>query len=145
VLGLALAAIGSFILLAVVERRADQPVLLPELLGNSGFIVGAAVIALATMALFAAIVFLPLMFQLLMDASPTQAGLMLATMMGGVIVASVVGGRLVSGTGGTRSFPSSGCWRPHSPTPRSRGPCGMGSTQCLSRRCWWRWGLELAS
>src|ERR1700691_645683 len=57
------------------------------------------------MALFAAIVFLPLMFQLLMDASPTQAGLMLAPMMGGVIVALVVGGRLVSRTGRYKVFP----------------------------------------
>ena len=66
---------------------------------------GAAVISLATMALFAAIVFLPLMFQLLMDASPTQAGLMLAPMMGGVIVASVIGGRLVSRTGRYKIYP----------------------------------------
>jgi EmrB/QacA subfamily drug resistance transporter len=105
VLGLALLAIGSFALLAFVERRAAQPILPPELFGNSVFVVAAAVIALATMALFAAIVFLPLMFQLLMDASPTQAGLMLAPMMGGVIVASVVGGRLVSRTGRYKIFP----------------------------------------
>jgi MFS family permease len=63
------------------------------------------VIALAMMALFGGVVFLPLMFQLLMDASPTQAGLMLAPMMGGVIVASVVGGRLVSRTGRYKIFP----------------------------------------
>jgi MFS family permease len=68
-------------------------------------VVAAAVIALAMMALFAAVVFLPLMFQLLMDASPTQAGLMLAPMMGGVIVASVVGGRLVSRIGRYKVFP----------------------------------------
>ena len=105
VLGLALAAIGSFVLLAFVERQATHPILPPELFGNSVFVLGAAVIALATMALFAAIVFLPLMFQLLMDASPTQAGLMLAPMMGGVIVASVVGGRLVSRTGRYKVFP----------------------------------------
>jgi MFS family permease len=105
VLGLALAAVGSFMALAVVERRAPQPILPPELFGNSVFVVAAAVIALATMALFAAVVFLPLMFQLLMDASPTQAGLMLAPMMGGVIVASVVGGRLVSRTGRYKVFP----------------------------------------
>jgi EmrB/QacA subfamily drug resistance transporter len=92
VLGLALGAIGSFIALAFVERQAAQPILPPELFGNSVFVVGAAVIAVATMALFAAVVFLPLMFQLLMDASPTQAGLMLAPMMGGVIVASVLAG-----------------------------------------------------
>jgi EmrB/QacA subfamily drug resistance transporter len=105
VLGLAFAAIVSFTLLAFVERRAAQPILPPELFGNSVFLLGAAVISLATMALFAAIVFLPLMFQLLMDASPTQAGLMLAPMMGGVIVASVVGGRLVSRTGRYKIYP----------------------------------------
>ena len=105
VLGLALAAVGSFMALAFVERRAAQPILPPELFGNSVFVVAVAVIALATMSLFAAIVFLPLMFQLLMDASPTQAGLMLAPMMGGVIVASFVGGRLVSRTGRYKMFP----------------------------------------
>jgi MFS family permease len=105
VLGLALVGVGSFVLLAFVERRAAQPILPPELFRNSVFVVGAAVIALATMALFAAVVFLPLMFQLLMDASPTQAGLMLAPMMGGVIVASFVGGRLVSRTGRYKLFP----------------------------------------
>jgi EmrB/QacA subfamily drug resistance transporter len=105
VLGLAAVAIGSFVALAVVERRAAEPILPPELFGNSVFVVAAAVIALAMMALFAAVVFLPLMFQLLMDASPTQAGLMLAPMMGGVIVASVVGGRLVSRTGRYKVFP----------------------------------------
>jgi EmrB/QacA subfamily drug resistance transporter len=105
VLGLALAAVGAFVLLAFVERRAPQPILPPELFGNSVFVVAVAVIALAMMALFAAVVFLPLMFQLLMDASPTQAGLMMAPMMGGVIVASVVGGRLVSRTGRYKMFP----------------------------------------
>jgi EmrB/QacA subfamily drug resistance transporter len=105
VLGLAVVAIGSFVLLAFVERQAAQPILPPELFRNSVFVLGAAVIALATMALFAAVVFLPLTFQLLMDASPTQAGLMLAPMMGGVIVASFAGGRLVSRTGRYKLFP----------------------------------------
>jgi MFS family permease len=54
---------GSFALLAVVERRAAQPILSPELFGNSVFVAAAAVIALATMALFAAVVFLPLMLR----------------------------------------------------------------------------------
>ena len=105
VLLLALAAVGSFMALAFVERRAAQPILPPELFENSVFVVATAVIALAAMALFAAVVFLPLMFQLLLDASPTQAGLMLAPMMGGVIVASFVGGRLVSRTGRYKMFP----------------------------------------
>jgi MFS family permease len=105
VIGLAVAAIASFMLLAFVERQADEPILPPELFHNSVFVIGAAVIALATMALFAAVVFLPLMFQLLMGASPAEAGLMIAPMMGGVIVASFTGGRLVSKTGRYKLFP----------------------------------------
>ncbi len=104
-LGLTVIAIGSFVLLALAEQLVVQPILPPALFGNSVFVVGAAVIALATMALFAAVVFLPLMFQLLMGATPAQAGLMMAPMMGGVIVASFAGGRLVSRTGRYKVFP----------------------------------------
>jgi MFS family permease len=60
------------------------------------------------MALFAAVVFLPLFFQLVIGASPTGAGLMISPMMGGVIVASIVGGRLVSRTGRYKLFPVCG-------------------------------------
>jgi EmrB/QacA subfamily drug resistance transporter len=107
-LGLTVIAIGSFVLLALVEQLVAQPILPPSLFGNSVFVLGAAVIALATMALFAAVIFLPLMFQLLMGATPAQAGLMMAPMMGGVIVASFAGGRLVSRTGRYKIFPVCG-------------------------------------
>jgi EmrB/QacA subfamily drug resistance transporter len=105
VIGLAVAAIGSFGLLAVVEQLAAEPILPPALFRNSVFVLGVAVITLAAMALFAAVIFLPLMFQLLMGAGPAQAGLMIAPMMGGVIVASFAGGRLVSRTGRYKVFP----------------------------------------
>jgi EmrB/QacA subfamily drug resistance transporter len=105
---LAVTAILSFVLLALVEQRAAEPILPPALFGNAVFVVAAAVITLATMALFAAVVFLPLMFQLLLGASPAQAGLMIAPMMGGVIVASFSGGRMVSRTGRYKMFPVCG-------------------------------------
>ena len=105
ILGLAAIALVAFTLLALVEQRAAQPILPPDLFGNRVFVIGAAVIALAAMALFAAAVFLPLMFQLLMGASPSRAGLMIAPMMGGVIVASFTGGRMVSVTGRYKLFP----------------------------------------
>ncbi len=108
VLGLALAALASFCLLAPVEWRAAQPILPPDLFRNRVFVIGAAVITLAAMALFAAVVFLPLMFQLLMGASPSRAGLMIAPMMGGVIVASFLGGRMVSRTGRYKVLPVAG-------------------------------------
>ena len=84
------------------EFRTHLP---PSLFRNRVFIIGAGVISLAAMALFAAVVFLPLMFQLLMNASPASAGLMISPMMGGVIVASFVGGRMVSLTGRYKLFP----------------------------------------
>ena len=62
-------------------------------------------IGLNAMALFGSLVFLPLFFQLVLGASASKAGLMLAPMMGGVIVASVTGGRLVSRFGRYKIFP----------------------------------------
>ena len=105
VLGLGVASVLSLSMLIIVERRAEQPIMPPDLFRNRVFVVGAAVIALAAMALFSAVVFLPLMFQLLMGASPARAGLMIAPMMAGVIVASFAGGRLVSRTGRYKLFP----------------------------------------
>ncbi len=108
VLVLAAAALASYCLLVPVERRAAQPILPPDLFRNRVFVIGAAVITLAAMALFAAVVFLPLMFQLLMGASPSRAGLMISPMMGGVIVASFGGGRIVSRTGRYKLLPVAG-------------------------------------
>jgi MFS family permease len=88
-----------------VELRAPQPILPPALFRNRVFVMGVTVITLTSMALFAASVFLPLMFQLLMGASPAHAGMMIAPLMGGVIVASFAGGRLVSHTGRYKLLP----------------------------------------
>jgi EmrB/QacA subfamily drug resistance transporter len=94
--------------LALVEARAREPVLPLHLFANRVFVLGVAVISFSAMALFGAVVFLPLFFQLVIGASPTGAGLMISPMMGGVIVASVVGGRLVSRTGRYKLFPVCG-------------------------------------
>jgi MFS family permease len=51
---------------------------------------------------------LPLFFQLVLGASPSHAGLMMAPMMGGVIVAAVTGGRLVARIGRYKMFPVAG-------------------------------------
>ncbi len=105
VLGLAAVGVAAFAGLVRAEMRAAKPIIPPALFGNRVFVTGASVIALSTMALFAAVVFLPLMFQLLMGASPSHAGLMLAPMMGGVITASFGGGWLVSRTGRYKALP----------------------------------------
>ncbi len=65
-------------------------------------------VGLTAVALFGAVIFLPLFFQLVLGAAASRAGLMLSPLMGGVIVASVVGGRLVSRTGRYKFLPVAG-------------------------------------
>jgi len=103
----ALAGIATLFygLLIRQERAASEPILPPVLFTNRVFIVAVSVIGLNAMALFGSLVFLPLFFQVVLGASPSKAGLLMAPMMGGVIVASVTGGRLVAKFGRYKIFP----------------------------------------
>ena len=101
----ATAAVGCFGLLVWRERHAAEPILPPRLFHDRVFVVAATVVGLTAVALFGAVVFLPLFFQLVLGAAASQAGLMLSPLMGGVIVASFVGGRVVSRTGRYKLLP----------------------------------------
>jgi len=101
-------AVLCFALLVLRERRAAEPILPPRLFRDRVFVVGATVMGLTAVALFGAVIFLPLFFQLVLGAAASKAGLMLSPLMGGVIVASVVGGRLVSRTGRYKFLPVTG-------------------------------------
>jgi len=107
---LALAALSAllFVLLRWRELRAIQPLFPPSLFENKVFLIASSVVAMTAMALFGALVFLPLYFQLVLGKSPSTAGLLMAPLMGGVIVASIVGGQLVSATGRYKRFPIMG-------------------------------------
>ena len=104
----AAAAVVCFALLVWRERHAVEPILPPRLFSDRVFVVGATVMGLTAVALFGAVIFLPLFFQLVLGAAASKAGLMLSPLMGGVIVASVVGGRLLSRTGRYKFLPVSG-------------------------------------
>jgi EmrB/QacA subfamily drug resistance transporter len=105
IIGLALATVLLFGVLVPLERRVAEPALPPRLFGDRVFVCGVASVSLASMAMFGALVFIPLFFQLVLGASATEAGLRMAPMMGGLIVASVIGGRLVTRTGRYKIFP----------------------------------------
>jgi EmrB/QacA subfamily drug resistance transporter len=105
VLGIAVAATLLFGLMIFMEGRVEEPILPLRLFRDLGFTISVAVIGLNAMALFGSLVFLPLYFQLVMGASPSHAGLLMAPMMAGVIVTSVTGGRLVARTGRYKIFP----------------------------------------
>jgi len=106
--GEAAAAVLCFALLVWRERHAVEPILPPRLFRDRVFVVGASVVGLTAVALFGAVIFLPLFFQLVLGAAASKAGLMLSPLMGGVIVASVVGGRLLSRTGRYKFLPVTG-------------------------------------
>jgi EmrB/QacA subfamily drug resistance transporter len=105
VVGLGAAAALQFGLLVPLERRVAEPALPPRLFGNKVFVCGVATTSLSATAMFGALVFIPLFFQLVLGASATEAGLRMAPMMGGLIVSSIIGGRLVSRTGRYKIFP----------------------------------------
>lgn len=104
----AVASVLCFGLLVWRERHAVEPILPPRLFRDRVFVVGASVVGLTAVALFGAVIFLPLFFQLVLGAAASRAGLMLSPLMGGVIVASVVGGRLLSRTGRYKFLPVTG-------------------------------------
>jgi len=125
-------------LLVMQEQRATEPILPPSLFRNPVFVVAVSVIGLNAMALFGCLVFLPLFFQLVLGASPSRAGLMMAPMMGGVIVASVTGGRLVALTGRYKIFPivglimSTGSFLTLAWAAREGAPTGIIETALVS-------------
>jgi EmrB/QacA subfamily drug resistance transporter len=105
VLGLLGASVVLFALLVVSERRAAEPVLPLRLFRNPVVVVSCTVLALTSVAFFGPLFFLPLFFQLVLGASASHAGLMMAPLMAGVIVASVGGGRAVAVFGRYKIFP----------------------------------------
>jgi EmrB/QacA subfamily drug resistance transporter len=104
---IALAAGAATLLAAFVwrERHAPEPVLPLRLFRDPVFLVVSAGLFIATLSLFAAIVFLPLFFQLVTGASATDAGLlMLPLLLAGALSTAIVG-RVMSATGRYKPFP----------------------------------------
>jgi EmrB/QacA subfamily drug resistance transporter len=106
-----LAALAGLAMLAAfvfAERRAPEPVLPPELVRNPVFRVAGSLSLVVGFAMFGAIVFLPLYFQTVAGATPTNSGLHLIPMMGGLLVTAVGSGRIVARFGRYRPFPIAG-------------------------------------
>jgi EmrB/QacA subfamily drug resistance transporter len=99
-----IAVVGA-VVFVVVERRATEPVLPPHLMTNRIFAAAGVVALLVGFAMFGAITFLPLYYQVVRGASPTASGLQLLPLMAGLLLTSVAGGILVSRTGRYRIFP----------------------------------------
>jgi len=103
--GFAVVAIACLGLFWLVERRAAEPILPPELFRNPVFRITSAVGLVVGFALFGSLTYLPLFQQVVHGLSPTASGLQLLPLMAGLLAASIVSGQLISRTGRYKRFP----------------------------------------
>jgi MFS family permease len=102
-LGLVLAV--AFVL---VELRAAEPILPMGLFRNSIFAVSTSFGFLIAMAMFGAMVFLPIYLQVVDGMTPTQSGLAMIPMVAGLFTASISCGQYMSRTGRYKWLPPGG-------------------------------------
>ncbi|MFL5951753.1 MAG: MDR family MFS transporter [Gaiellaceae bacterium] len=103
--------VGGVLLLAVFiwwEFRVEEPILPLSLFRSRVFAVSNAMGFTIGMAMFGAIVFIPLYLQLVYGASPTSSGLRLLPLMAGLLTAAIASGRIITRIGRYKIFPISG-------------------------------------
>jgi EmrB/QacA subfamily drug resistance transporter len=107
---IAFAAAGAALLVVFVfvERRATEPVLPLHMFSNRGFSVASVVGFIVGFAMFGAITYLPVFFQIVHGESPTASGLQLLPLLVGMIICSTGSGQVISRTGRYRPFPIAG-------------------------------------
>ena len=108
ILGLAAAGILLLVVFAFRERLAREPILPLRLFGNAIFTCSSVFSFLTSMAMFGAIVYLPLFIQLVGGDSASQSGLLLIPLTGAIVVGAYTAGRIVSATGRYKLFPCFG-------------------------------------
>jgi EmrB/QacA subfamily drug resistance transporter len=97
--GSIVAGVVFLVVFIVVESRAAEPIIPLHLFRNRTFSASMAAIFLATFGFGAAIIFLPLYFQIVEGSSATASGYKLLPFLFGLIVSSIASGQIVSRTG----------------------------------------------
>ena len=95
-------------LFAVVERKAKEPVLPLHLFSIRSFSAASIVGFIIGFAMFGALTFLPLFFQVVKGLTPTSSGLQLLPLMAGLLVVAIGSGQIIARTGRYRVFPIAG-------------------------------------
>ena len=108
IVGFGVAGAVLLVVFVFVERRATEPVLPLHLFSNRGFSVTSVVGFIVGFAMFGAIVYLPVFFQIVHGESPTTSGLRLLPLLVGLIICSTGSGITISRTGRYRAFPIAG-------------------------------------
>jgi EmrB/QacA subfamily drug resistance transporter len=108
IVGLAATAVVLLAAFIFQERRAAEPVIPLSLFRSRVFRVASALGFVIGLAMFGAIIFIPLFLQLVYGVSPTSSGLRMLPLVGGLLVASILSGRTISRVGRYKAFPIAG-------------------------------------
>jgi EmrB/QacA subfamily drug resistance transporter len=108
IVGLGVAGVALLAAFVWWEARASEPILPLSLFRSSIFSVSCAMGFTIGMAMFGAIIFIPLFLQLVYGASPTSSGLRLLPLMAGLLVALIASGQVISRIGRYKAFPIAG-------------------------------------
>jgi EmrB/QacA subfamily drug resistance transporter len=108
IVGLGVAGVALLGIFVWWETKASEPIVPLGLFRSRVFSVANAMGFSIGMAMFGAIVFLPLYLQLVYGASPTESGLRMLPLMAGLLVAAIASGRSISRIGRYRPFPIAG-------------------------------------
>jgi EmrB/QacA subfamily drug resistance transporter len=108
VLGLAAAGVALLVAFVRQERRAPEPIIPLSLFRSRVFSVASAMGFVIGLALFGAVIFIPLFLQLVYGLSPTSSGLRMLPLMAGLLAASILGGRAITRIGRYKIFPITG-------------------------------------
>jgi EmrB/QacA subfamily drug resistance transporter len=105
-----LGVLGVVLLAAFLwqERRAQEPIVPLTLFRSRIFNLASGMGATIGMAMFGAIVFIPLYLQLVYGSSATRSGLQMLPLMLGLLTAAILSGRAISRLGRYRMFPIAG-------------------------------------
>jgi EmrB/QacA subfamily drug resistance transporter len=104
-LGLLVAGLLLAVAFVLVELRASEPILPMRLFANSIFSISNAFGALIGIAMFGAIIFIPVYLQVVDGMSPTKSGLAMLPMVVGIFSTSITAGQLMTKTGRYKLFP----------------------------------------
>ena len=105
IIGLAVASIVLLLAFIWQERRAAEPIIPLGLFRSSIFRVATSLGFLIGLAMFGAIIFIPLFLQLVYGVSPTSSGLRMLPLMAGLLGASILSGRAITRVGRYKIFP----------------------------------------
>lgn len=105
IIGLIVTSLVLATLFVIAERRADQPVIPMTLFSDRNFALATVAALLIGVMMFGAIGYFPTYLQMVTGVDATQAGLLMAPMMGSLLVASILSGQMVSRTGRYKKFP----------------------------------------